>query len=76
MLPEMELFQYIYKTADMGCQGIDTVEEHAEKRLAEIGIVPVGIAHIGGFQPAEIPGRAVVDDHGGKQRLKQRQRLL
>ena len=35
MLPEMELFQYIYKTADMGCQGIDTVEEHAEKRLRE-----------------------------------------
>ena len=27
MLPEMELFQYIYKTADMGCQGIDTVED-------------------------------------------------
>lgn len=35
MLPEMELLQYIYKTADMGCQGIDTVEEHAEKRLRE-----------------------------------------
>ena len=35
MLPEMELFPYIYKTADMGCQGIDTVEEHAEKRLRE-----------------------------------------
>ena len=35
MLPEMELFQYIYKTADMGCQGIDTVEEYAEKRLRE-----------------------------------------
>ena len=35
MLPEMELFQYIYKTADMGCQGIDTVEEHAKKRLRE-----------------------------------------
>ena len=35
MLSEMELLQYIYKTADMGCQGIDTVEEHAEKRLRE-----------------------------------------
>ena len=35
MLPEMELLQYIYKTADMGCQGLDTVEEHAEKRLRE-----------------------------------------
>ena len=34
MLPEMELFQYIYKTADMGCQGIDTVEEHAESACA------------------------------------------
>ena len=33
--PEMELLQYIYKTADLGCQGIDTVEEHAEKRLRE-----------------------------------------
>ena len=35
MLPEMELLQYIYKTADMGCQGIDTVEGRAEDRLRE-----------------------------------------
>lgn len=35
MLPEIELLQYIYKTTDMGCQGIDTVEGHAEKRLKD-----------------------------------------
>ena len=34
-LPEMELLQYIYKTADMGCEGIDTVEPHAEDKLLE-----------------------------------------
>lgn len=33
MLPEIELLQYIYKTTDMGCQGIDSVEERAEDRL-------------------------------------------
>ena len=33
MLPEMELLQYIYKTADMGCEGIDAVEKHAEEKL-------------------------------------------
>lgn len=33
MLPEIELLQYIYKTTDMGCTGIDTVENHAEERL-------------------------------------------
>ena len=32
-LPEMELLQYIYKTADMGCEGIDAVEKHAEQKL-------------------------------------------
>ena len=34
-LPEMELLQYIYKTADMGCEGIDAVEKHAEQKLLE-----------------------------------------
>ena len=34
-LPESELLQYIYKTADMGCEGIDAVEKHAEKKLLE-----------------------------------------
>ena len=34
-LPEMELLQYIYKTADMGCDGIDAVEKHAEQKLLE-----------------------------------------
>lgn len=34
-LPENELLQYIYKTADMGCEGIDAVEKHAEKKLLE-----------------------------------------
>ena len=33
MLPEMELLQYIYKTADMGCEGIRAVEEHAEEKM-------------------------------------------
>jgi len=33
MLHEMELLQYIYKTADMGCEGIDAVEKHAEERM-------------------------------------------
>ncbi len=33
MLPEMELLQYIYKTADMGCEGIHAVEKHAEEKL-------------------------------------------
>lgn len=32
-LPEMELLQYIYKTADMGCEGIDAVEKHAEEKM-------------------------------------------
>ena len=32
-LPEMELLQYLYKTADMGCEGIDAVEKHAEQKL-------------------------------------------
>jgi len=32
-LPEMELLQYIYKTADMGCEGIDAVEKHAEQKM-------------------------------------------
>lgn len=35
MLPEMELLQYIYKTADMGCQGIETVRERAKGKLKE-----------------------------------------
>lgn len=35
MLPEIELLQYVYKTADMGCQGIETVEERAGKHLRE-----------------------------------------
>ena len=34
-LPERELLQYIYKTADMGCEGIDAVENHAEDKLLE-----------------------------------------
>jgi len=34
-LPEMELLQYIYKTADMGLEGIDAVEKHAEQKLLE-----------------------------------------
>ena len=34
-LPEMELLQYIYKTADMGCEGIDAVSEHAEQKLLD-----------------------------------------
>ena len=33
MLPEMELLQYIYKTADMGCEGIQAVEEKAEEKM-------------------------------------------
>lgn len=33
MLPEMELLQYIYKTADMGCAGIRAVEERAGDNL-------------------------------------------
>lgn len=33
MLPEMELLQYVYKTADMGCEGIDAVESHAEEKM-------------------------------------------
>ncbi len=33
MLPEMELLQYIYKTADMGCEGIHAVEKYAEEKL-------------------------------------------
>jgi len=33
MLPEMELLQYIYKTADMGCEGIRAVEQHAEEKM-------------------------------------------
>lgn len=33
MLPEMELLQYVYKTADMGCEGIRAVHKHAEERL-------------------------------------------
>ena len=32
-LPEMELLQYIYKTADMGCEGIHAVEKHAEEKM-------------------------------------------
>ena len=32
-LPEMELLQYVYKTADMGCEGIHAVEKHAQDRL-------------------------------------------
>lgn len=32
-LPEQELLQYIYKTADMGCDGIDAVEKHAEEKM-------------------------------------------
>ena len=32
-LPEMELLQYIYKTADMGCDGIRAVENHAEEKM-------------------------------------------
>jgi len=32
-LPEMELLQYIYKTADMGCEGIHAVESHAEEKM-------------------------------------------
>lgn len=35
MLPEIELLQYIYKTADMGCQGIDTVDGRAEEKLKQ-----------------------------------------
>ena len=34
-LPEMELLQYIYKTADMGCEGIDAVEKHAEEKMLD-----------------------------------------
>lgn len=33
MLPEMELLQYVYKTADMGCEGIHAVEDRAEEKL-------------------------------------------
>ena len=35
MLPEMELLQYIYKTADMGCEGIHVVQDRAEDRLRD-----------------------------------------
>lgn len=31
MHPEMELLQYIYKTADMGCAGIDSVIGHVKQ---------------------------------------------
>ena len=31
MHPEMELLQYIYKTADMGCAGIDSVMGHVKQ---------------------------------------------
>ena len=30
MLPEIELLQYIHKTAEMGCQGILTVLDHTK----------------------------------------------
>ena len=30
MLPEVELLQYIYKTTDMGCEGILSVLDHVE----------------------------------------------
>lgn len=33
MLPEIELLQYIHKTADMGCEGIETVLGHASEPL-------------------------------------------
>ena len=33
VLPEMELLQYVYKTADMGCEGIHAVEDRAEEKL-------------------------------------------
>lgn len=33
MLPEMELLQYVYKTADMGCEGIRAVHKHAEEKM-------------------------------------------
>ena len=35
MLHEMELLQYIYKTADMGCEGIHAVEKHAEEKMLD-----------------------------------------
>lgn len=35
MLPEMELLQYVYKTADMGCEGIHAVERKAEDRMKQ-----------------------------------------
>ena len=34
-LPEMELLHYLYKTADMGCEGIDAVEKHAEEKMLD-----------------------------------------
>ncbi len=35
MMPTMELLQYIYKTADMGCQGIDAVTGSATDKLRD-----------------------------------------
>ena len=54
-LPEMELLQYIYKTADMGCEGIDAVEKHAEeKMLDELKRERVEYEHIRGQADAMI----------------------
>lgn len=36
MLPEIELLQYIHKTADMGCQGLDAVIGRAEEPLRAV----------------------------------------
>jgi len=48
-LPERELLQYIYKTADMGCEGIDAVEKHAEeKMMAELKRERAEYEHIRG----------------------------
>ena len=74
MLPEMELFQYIYKTADMGCQGIDTVEEHAENRLREElrrerqrGDTPAGVGTMARVSAEWMSkGQLAMDDSRGK----------
>lgn len=64
MLPEMELLQYVYKTADMGCEGIDAVESHAEeKMLRELKRERAEYEHIRGEADALI--RKLGDTPGG-----------
>ncbi len=64
MLPEMELLQYVYKTADMGCEGINAVESHAEeKMLRELKRQRAEYEHIRGEADALIRQRG--DSPGG-----------